>query len=994
MTKSVTKIQDKDTTRRLSVVRSTEDPTKYGVVILNPDGSRIRWPKGEAATVNVGTTTTSNPWTSASVENVGTENDAILDFTIPRGSIVSAGTTSTWNPWSSANVTESVVDGDVILNFTIPRGSVVSVWSTTTWGAGTSASVVNTGTGGDVVLDFTIPRWDKGDTGNGISSVTSSKSWKTTTVTINFTDGSTPFTFQVSDGDGDVNWPISAWDGNIVLYDWTTGKLIKDSWLKVGDIKWKWIDVNVATAAWTAAKVWTTTEWGYTPTKWDFLLVNFVNGCGVDNPTLNIDWSGAKNIRTGSANANKSTFALWTTANSNIKALLYYDWTYYRCWSTTNANTTYSAMSVAEWKTGTATSSRAMRADYLKQIIKYHAVSDTEYGSSWDWKTDIAPSQNAVYDKINSIDAVMSSAATSSNPLVDKNYVDDSINSVTAYYITKNAQGDQWSTRAELFAATTFYSGWVVRTPTKNDYTIVLSDEQHDNATTRYIYNNWWEYQYTVNETALTQAQLNALNSWITSAKVSQYDGYASGKQDALTLPSTPTSWHLVIWGANNKTLVDGWVVPTVPTNVSSFNNDAGYLTSSTWVTSVNGSNWAVNVNDIKASSSAPSNPMEWMVWYDTTNDVVKVYDGSSWNEVGGWGWATYNAWPWIEIWTYNDYSAMRWPCPEGFHVPTKTEMQSLIDIWVSLSAWSTGNTNMSIYLKLPPTWYRSWNSSSGAVSSITTWYYQTCTKATSSNNYYLTFYSTTSIAHSGKTSANAIRPFKDRPVVPDSNWTTIYSWTWDAWIFHNAILWLISISSDWINWITIADKNLGATVVWNNGDETSQSNKWWFYQWWNNYMFPATWSITTSSTKVDANNYWPWNYYSSSTFIYGWGDWSSVTNNNLRWGETWVVILNNAIINKGVLSVNGKGWDVLVQAQHSSLTATLTSAWWSSSGQTVSVSGVTAGNTVIVSPSPSSMSEYANAKVFCSAQGSNSLTFSCTDTPTSDIVVNVVILD
>ena len=68
----------------------------------------------------------------------------------------------------------------------------------------------------------------------------------------------------------------------------------------------------------------------------------------------------------------------------------------------------------------------------------------------------------------------------------------------------------------------------MVRVPTKNDYTIVLSDEQHDNATTRYIYNNGWEYQYTVNETAMTQAQLNALNSGITAGKVSTYDGYAS----------------------------------------------------------------------------------------------------------------------------------------------------------------------------------------------------------------------------------------------------------------------------------------------------------------------------------------------------------------------------------------------------------------------------------------------------------------------------------
>ena len=420
-----------------------------------------------------------------------------------------------------------------------------------------------------------------------------------------------------------------------------------------GKISTNWIEVNVATAAWTAAKVWTTTAGSYTPTKWDFLLVNFVNGCGVDNPTLNIDWSGAKNIRTGSANANKSTFALWTTANSNIKALLYYDWTYYRCWSTTNANTTYSAMSVAEWQTGTATSSRAMRADYLKQIIKYHAVSDTAYDSTWDWATNIAPSKNAVYDKINSIDAVIPSAATSSNQLADKDYVNDWINSVTAYYITKNAQGDQWATRAELFAATTFYSWWVVRVPTKNDYTIVLSDEQHDNATTRYIYNNGWEYQYTVNETAMTQAQLDAINSWITSAKVSTYDGYASTiawKQATLVSGTN-------IKTVNSTSLLGSWNVAVQPTLVSWTNIKTVNSTSLLWSgdiavqpTLVSGTNiktinsnsllgsWNLTLNDVKVSSTTPASPTEWMVWYDTTNDVLKTYNWASWDEAWGWG--------------------------------------------------------------------------------------------------------------------------------------------------------------------------------------------------------------------------------------------------------------------------------------------------------------------------------------------------------------------
>ena len=168
-------------------------------------------------------------------------------------------------------------------------------------------------------------------------------------------------------------------------------------------------------------------------------------------------------------------------------------------------------------------------------IVIFNWASWKAIKDSWKTVAWLESGISANTTAISTINWKIPSAATTSNQLADKNYVDDSINSVTAYYITKNAQGDQWATRAELFAATTFYSWWVVRVPTKNDYTIVLDDENHDHATTRYIYNNGWEYQYTVNETALTQAQLNALNSWITSAKVTIYDGYATGKQDTLS---------------------------------------------------------------------------------------------------------------------------------------------------------------------------------------------------------------------------------------------------------------------------------------------------------------------------------------------------------------------------------------------------------------------------------------------------------------------------
>ena len=602
MTKSATRIQDKDTQKRLSVVQSTADPSKYWIVILNPDGSRISWPKGD--------------------------------------------------PWDAATIT---------------------VWSTTTGEPWTSASVTNSGTSSAVVLNFTIPKWEQGEqweTGNGISSVTSSKSGKITTVTINFTDAwVSPYSFQISDGeDGqgawDVLWPSSSTDGDIVLFDGATWKLIKDSWSKISDIKTKWVEVTVTTAYTTAAKVWTTTAGNYTPTKWDFLLVNFVNGCSVWNPTLNIDNSGAVNIKLWNTNATADTFNLWSGANSNVKVLMYCDGDYYKIWSV--ANTTYSAMSVSEWQTWTATGQRTMRADYLKQIIKYHAVSDTAYWSWWDGQTDIAPSQNAVYDKINSIDEVIPSAATSSNQLADKDYVNDSINSVTAYYITKNANGDQFATYLELSSATTFYSGWVVRVPTRNDYTIVMADENHDNATTRYIYQGGWQFQYVINETALTTAQLDALNSWITSGKVSTYDGYATTIAWKVWWPASSVDWHIVLFdGITWKLVKDSWVgTQTAYTSKGTSTKVATITTNTLWqvtaisetnisfpVTSVNGSTWAVVISEFSPT------------WTATTGYVVtKTANGYEWAAPSGWIWVSSQSdnilTSWAKIWagTQNDY--------------------------------------------------------------------------------------------------------------------------------------------------------------------------------------------------------------------------------------------------------------------------------------------------------------------------------------------------
>nr|DAW55213.1 MAG TPA: Minor structural protein [Caudoviricetes sp.] len=75
------------------------------------------------------------------------------------------------------------------------------------------------------------------------------------------------------------------------------------------------------------------------------------------------------------------------------------------------------------------------------------------------------------------------------------------------------------------------------------------------------------------------------------------------------------------------------------------------------------------------------------------------------------------------------------------------------------------------------------------------------------------------------------------------------------------------------------------------------------------------------------------------------------------------------------------------------STSVTLTAAGWSSGTQTVSVTGVTAENHVIVAPAPASRDTYINSDVRCTAQGAGTLTFTAASTPTVDVTVNVIIL-
>ena len=85
---------------------------------------------------------------------------------------------------------------------------------------------------------------------------------------------------------------------------------------------------------------------------------------------------------------------------------------------------------------------------------------------------------------------------------------------------------------------------------------------------------------------------------------------------------------------------------------------------------------------------------------------------------------------------------------------------------------------------------------------------------------------------------------------------------------------------------------------------------------------------------------------------------------------------------------------DVSAQETITQTSTTISVANWNATTTcTKSVTGVTSSNGVIVTPAPASISTWASNGVYCSAQGSGTLTFTCTSTPSADITVNIMIV-
>ena len=158
----------------------------------------------------------------------------------------------------------------------------------------------------------------------------------------------------------------------------------------------------------------------------------------------------------------------------------------------------------------------------------------------------------ASQSEVTAIEELIPQQATAQNQLADKNFVNSSVSTNTAYYISDN--GQPFTSLAALEA----YSGQL----TNNDYAFVVGTDAAGNTTyTRYKYNadtQQWTSEYVLNNSSFTAAQWAAIQSGITSGKVekltelptmAQLDAMLGGKEDKsnkvteLTSQSTDTQY-------------------------------------------------------------------------------------------------------------------------------------------------------------------------------------------------------------------------------------------------------------------------------------------------------------------------------------------------------------------------------------------------------------------------------------------------------------------
>ncbi len=137
----------------------------------------------------------------------------------------------------------------------------------------------------------------------------------------------------------------------------------------------------------------------------------------------------------------------------------------------------------------------------------------------------------ALDGRVDDIEGLIPTQATTSNQLADKEFVNSSISTATATYKgSKNLITDLSLTTSATEAQIATALSTAITTADSNDYCFVQiptsdSTPTEISSVARYKYNgSTWSYEYTLNSSGFTASQWSAINSGITSALVTAFN--------------------------------------------------------------------------------------------------------------------------------------------------------------------------------------------------------------------------------------------------------------------------------------------------------------------------------------------------------------------------------------------------------------------------------------------------------------------------------------
>jgi len=127
---------------------------------------------GTAATITIGSVTTGNAGSNASISNAGSSSAAVFNFTLPTGAAGPTGQTGpagangAQGPQGATGATGATgADGDDGAAGAVGAAATIAVGTVSTGLPGTNVSITNGGTSSAASLNFTIPRGATGATG-------------------------------------------------------------------------------------------------------------------------------------------------------------------------------------------------------------------------------------------------------------------------------------------------------------------------------------------------------------------------------------------------------------------------------------------------------------------------------------------------------------------------------------------------------------------------------------------------------------------------------------------------------------------------------------------------------------------------------------------------------------------------------------------------------------------------------------------------------------